>query len=78
MTDATENLVLEILRGIRADLTDLRTETREGLREVRSRLAAIEHQGAGHTLDAANVHARYDEILRRIERIERRLELSEP
>ncbi|MGH8220480.1 MAG: hypothetical protein ACREUT_18245 [Steroidobacteraceae bacterium] len=77
MTDNVENLMLEILRGIRADLTDLRTETREGFRETRSRLSAIEQKIGGHAVDVVDLNARYDSILRRIERIEKRLELSE-
>lgn len=43
MTDNTENLVLEVLRAIRGDITSLRNETRDGFSRVELRLGLVEH-----------------------------------
>ena len=47
MTDETENLVLELLRGMRADMDGLRREVAELRTEMRERLDAIETQLEG-------------------------------
>ena len=47
MTDETENLVLEPLRGMRADMDGLRREAAELRTEMRERLDAIETQLEG-------------------------------
>ncbi|MGH8567204.1 MAG: hypothetical protein ACREXU_04100 [Gammaproteobacteria bacterium] len=77
MTEATENLVLEILRQMRSEITSLRNETRDGLGRIELRLGLVEQALAG--LLAVSVSDR-DEIRAlksRIERIERRLELTD-
>jgi len=71
MADQPDNLVLEILRRLQADLADLK----EGQRATNVHLAAIESHMAGFHL---TVSAHADDLIslkRRIERIERRLDL---
>ncbi len=76
MADA-DNIVLELLRGIRADLAGLRVEARERLDRIETRMSAMETTlGSLYALagtDRESVHS----LTRRIERIERRLELSD-
>jgi predicted nucleic acid-binding Zn-ribbon protein len=73
MADEPDNLVLEILRRLQADISELKA----GQQTANVHLAAIENHMAGFHL---TVSAHSDEIAglkRRIERIERRLELSD-
>jgi len=77
---ADDSLILEHLRTIRADLAD----TRSDIREIKNRLTNLESGQAnilvqlGHLAGSdAEQHARYDRLVERIERIERRLELSD-
>jgi septal ring factor EnvC (AmiA/AmiB activator) len=80
MTDDAQNLVLEHLKAIRAEVLDIRRD----LRDLKPRLASMENQAAQlhkgiaflHE-DLAGVNARLDRLDARIERIERRLELRE-
>lgn len=62
----TDNLVLELLRAIRATL-DQHTDE---LREIRGRLGNLEHQYAG-------LSTRFDRMDERLARVERRLDLIE-
>jgi hypothetical protein len=80
MNDNVENLILEQLKAIRADLGDLRRE----VREVKSRLASLEGQVVQMHKSVAFIHedlagmnARIDGLSDRVERIERRLDLRE-
>jgi len=77
MNENVDSLILEILRGMQSDLTDLSSETRDGMREVLSRLSAIEEKIGGHILGVADLNSRYGSVIRRIERIEKCLELPE-
>ncbi|HXQ67126.1 MAG TPA: hypothetical protein VN980_11170 [Alphaproteobacteria bacterium] len=65
MAETPENLVLEHLRAIRADLAGLRSD----MREVKVPLGALEQHYAG-------LPRRLDLVYERVERIERRLELT--
>lgn len=83
MTD-TENLVLEQLRAIRNEIAELRSESRENFSAMGQRLTSMELNMAGMRKDFANIYGdvvsqshRYDRLLERIERVERRLELNE-
>lgn len=78
MTDNTENLVLEHLRAIRAEMGSIKDD----VREIKSRVNTLEAgqatiiQQIGHlTGMSAEQHVRYDRLLERIERLERRLDL---
>jgi len=79
MTDNIENLVLEHLRAIRADMAYMKDD----VREIKSRVNTLEAgqatiiQQIGHlTGMAAKQHVLYDRLLERIERLERRLEIA--
>lgn len=72
MADEPENLILEHLRAIRADLS-----------EVRRRLANLEAEGAVQSKHIAalvdgqaNTRTHFSEIELRLDRIERRLDLA--
>lgn len=78
MTDTFENLILEHLRAIRADIGAIR----EDVREVKARLTSLEIAVAGLRRDQAwsfgeiaEQNARHDRLTDRVERIERRLDL---
>jgi len=73
MTDNTDNLVLEHLRAIRADLGDIK----QRLDRVELRLSVIEQTiGSLYALSASDREHMHS-LTKRVERIERRLELSE-
>ncbi|MDN5870992.1 MAG: hypothetical protein L0H73_09795 [Nitrococcus sp.] len=79
MTDKVENLILEHLRAIRADIATVKNDTRE----IKQRLTSLETNSAGQRRDTAQLygdiadqHARYDRLTERVERIERRLEIQ--
>jgi septal ring factor EnvC (AmiA/AmiB activator) len=80
MTDNVENLVLEHLRAIRADIARMERKQDETI----TRLGRLELAVAGlrrdvaHTDEAAAEQSlRIDHLAERIDRIERRLELRE-
>ncbi len=73
----SDNLVLDILRAIRGDITEVRAEQRE----QRGRLAAIERSLSHIEREGAEQRAetggRFDRVLDRLDRIEARLELRD-
>ena len=77
MTDNIEDLTHEMLRRVHGKLDEIQAEMRLRFSGVETGLAAIEHRlAAFHLTDVA----RTDEITdlrRRIERIERRLDLAD-
>jgi prefoldin subunit 5 len=80
MSNQPENLVLEHLRAIRADLSALRADVREiKLRQndMTRQIAALRRDQAGDAESAAHVEARLDRFGERLERIERRLDIQE-
>ena len=72
MTNNLENLLLEHLRAIRSEQSAMRDD----IREIKSRLISLERSMAGNYADIVDQHVKYDRITERLERIERRLELS--
>lgn len=70
----TDNLVLEHLRLIRADLAELKKETASNSVQI----SAMGQQLAGLTGAVYGTKSDREDIKRRLERIERRLELNEP
>ncbi len=77
MASETPNLAIEMLRAIRADIGELRTEQREQrgrLGAIERSLAHIERDGAEHR---AEIGGRFDRVLNRLERIESRLDLRD-
>jgi septal ring factor EnvC (AmiA/AmiB activator) len=80
MADNVENLILEHLRAIRADIGGIR----EDVREIKQRLTSLETAVAGLRRDNANLYgdvidqqSRYDRLAERVERIEHRLGLAD-
>ena len=73
MTDTVDNLVLEHLRAIRADLADLKREVASNSVQI----SAMGQQLAGLTAAVYAGKSDMDEIKRRLERVEHRLELSD-
>ena len=73
MTDTVDNLVLENLRAIRADLADLKREVASNSVQI----SAMGQQLAGLTGAVYAGKSDMDEIKRRLERVEHRLELSD-
>ena len=78
MSDTPDNLVLEMLRGIRGDMVAVRRD----LRDVRERLSAMEVGMAGIRRDLAvlaeadaRLAAALDGLSDRVDRIERRLDI---
>jgi hypothetical protein len=73
MTEQTDSLVLEHLRALGSAMTD----HGERLARIELRLSAIEQTlGSLYTLSGSD-RDRLDALARRIERIERRLELTD-
>jgi hypothetical protein len=73
MTEETTNLVLEHLRHIRARVDGLT----EDMRQVILRLGPVERHVAGIHISDVSQNAEIDLIKTRLERVERRLELTE-
>lgn len=74
-----DNLMLELLRAIRGDIATLSTD----MRDVKHRLGSLEMGVAGMRRDIAGLFEqqagsslRADTIVDRVQRIERRLELT--
>ena len=73
----TDNLVLEHLRSLRSDMTENFRALRQDMREVKQQLNSMQL----HRVAADSDSARHDETLAalqvRVDRIERRFELSD-
>jgi hypothetical protein len=76
MTDEPHNPVLELLRQICSDMTEFRTEVHDGLHRVEIRLGVLEQGMAGILALSASDRDELTGLKRRVERIERRLELT--
>ncbi|MHB0887245.1 hypothetical protein [Acidithiobacillus sp.] len=83
MTDNMENLVLEHLKAIRNELRDFRTRFDEEMDDIKTRLSGLEmtmisvkrEVNYGEEVDARQ-QVSLDRILKRLDRLERRLELT--
>lgn len=73
MTADIENLVLEHLRAIRADMADVKLR----VTQIDVQLSAMGQQLAGLTSAVYSGKSDMDDLRRRIERIEKRLELND-
>lgn len=73
MTADIENLVLEHLRAIRADMADVKLR----VTQIDVQLSAMGQQMAGLTGAVYSGKTDIDELRRRIERIEKRMELND-
>jgi septal ring factor EnvC (AmiA/AmiB activator) len=80
MTDNIDNIVLEHLRAIRAEIASVKEDTREiksRLIIVESGIASLRRDGGDFAASIADQHLRYDRLSDRIDRIEKRLDLSQ-
>jgi phage shock protein A len=73
MTNDTENLILEHLRAMRADIGTLKTDTRD----IKARLASIETYIATMHGDQARTVVSLDDLAERVERLEHRAGILE-
>ena len=73
MTEHVDNLVLELLRAIRADIADLKRDVTGNTVQI----AALGQQLAGLTTAVYSGKSDLEDMKRRVERLERRLELRD-
>jgi len=83
MSENIENLILEHLRTLRNEVAGMRTEMHEEFRDVKLRLGSVEsavvtvrRDAADQMGDVVRQQLRIDQLAERLERIERRLELT--
>jgi hypothetical protein len=81
MAEVANDLIYGVLKPIQAEIRSLKDDNRD----VRLRLASPDERllGLAHTLNAtqtdiANIYTKANRTDRRIERIERRLDIEEP
>ena len=73
VAEVTNDLLYEVLKSIQVRLSNLD----DGQREIRSELQALRGHMVAMQQDISNLYAGQAKIERRLERIERRLELAE-
>jgi predicted nucleic acid-binding Zn-ribbon protein len=83
MADNVENIVIEHLRALRSEVQTLRTEMHAEFKDVKLRLSGVEsaivsmkHEGADMRGDYVRQQVSIDNIVERLQRIEKRLELA--
>ena len=72
MAESVKNLILDHWRARHTDIVGLK----EGLRDIKQRLAALEDVVAGLRRDLADQRAHGDLLSERLERLEKRLGLE--
>lgn len=80
MAGKVENLILEHLKAIRADIGSLKNDSSEiksRLTSVESGIAGLRRDSASQYGDIVDTHSRYDRLVHRIDRIEKRLEIND-
>lgn len=83
MTDNVENLILEMLKGLRNELKSFRARYESDASDMKLRMTAIERGIGSMKRDSAEMyedHARQqaaiDRLSERLDQVEKRLELS--
>ena len=83
MEESIDNLIIEHLKGLRSEVQTLRSEMHSEFRDVKHRLTSVEttivsakHEAADNRGDYGRQQVSIDSLLERIQRLERRLELS--
>jgi len=83
MSESIDNLILEHLRMLRNEVAGLRSEMHDEFRDVKLRLGSVEtavvairRDTADQMGDAVRQQLRIDQLADRLDRIERRLELT--
>ena len=72
MADGSSDLIIEILRRIQSDVAELKADNRE----IKIRLGSLEGQMA-HLIQMAEISTRMDRRDEQMDRVLRRLELTE-
>lgn len=73
MTAETESLMLEILKRLQADMSELKQD----MRDTKIRVGLVEGHVASLLVAQHHTNERLDRLSDRVERIERRLDLVE-
>lgn len=73
MTDETESVVLEILKRIQSEMSDMRDD----ISELKTRATALDEHMGGLIIQVSGNNNRLDRMDERLKRIERRLELTD-
>lgn len=83
MADNTENLILEMLKGLRNDVKEFRFRYEEDVDDLKARMSSLESamvsvkREVNHSDEVnARQQVSLDKIMKRIERIEHRLEMT--
>ncbi|MBI5658704.1 MAG: hypothetical protein HZC43_03950 [Nitrosomonadales bacterium] len=74
--DEIDNIIIEHLKALRNEMKDFRQETREELQTIKMRLNSVKRGLAGTHDDSVILQTRLDRVDGRIDRIEKRLELT--
>jgi len=84
MTDNVENIVIEHLRALRSEVQTLRTEMHAEFKDLKQRMVSVENAIVGMKHESADMRGDYvrqqvsiDNLVERIQRIEKRLELAQ-
>ena len=84
MTDNVENLVIEHLRALRSEVQTLRTEMHAEFKDLKHRMISVENAIVGMKHESADMRSDYvrqqvsiDDLVERIQRIEKRLDLAQ-
>lgn len=83
MTDNVDNLIIEMLKGLRSEVKEFRSRYEEDMDDLKSRMSSLEtsmvsvRRDVNHSDEVdARQQVALDKIVKRIERIEHRLELT--
>jgi hypothetical protein len=83
MSENVDNLILEMLKGLRGEVKDFRVRYEEDMDDLKARMSSLEssmvsvRRDVNHGEDVdARQQVSLDKIIKRIERIEHRLELA--
>ena len=84
MTETVDNLLLEMLKGLRNDLRDFRARYEDDMDDLKARMSSLEGSMVAVRRDVnhgdevdARLQVSLDRMLKRIERIEKRLDLAD-
>lgn len=82
MTDNVESLIFEHLKGLRSEVQTMRSEMHTEFKDVKRRIASVETVIVGMKHESADIKGDYvrqqvslDNLVERIQRIEKRLDL---
>ncbi|MBI1891410.1 MAG: hypothetical protein HYS18_12240 [Burkholderiales bacterium] len=79
MTEKIDNIIIEHLKAIRAEIAEVKADTsdiKQRLHSMDTSIVELRRSDVHQYEDAARLQVALDKMLDRIQRIERRLELS--